>query len=56
MPDQVAKILTYPERVTTVKTNLMRQLILNGTNVHRSANSTTKGQRLQKVLGLLQSG
>jgi DNA-directed RNA polymerase III subunit RPC1 len=37
MPDQVAKILTYSERVTTVKTNLMRHLILNGTDVHPGA-------------------
>jgi DNA-directed RNA polymerase III subunit RPC1 len=38
VPDQVVKVLTYPERVTTANINLMRQLIRYGTDVHQGAN------------------
>jgi DNA-directed RNA polymerase III subunit RPC1 len=51
VPDRVAKILTYPERVTTANINLMRQLIRNGTEVHPGANYVQqKGSAFKKYL------
>jgi DNA-directed RNA polymerase III subunit RPC1 len=51
VPDRVAKILTYPERVTTANINLMRQLIRNGTDVHPGANYVQqKGSAFKKYL------
>ena len=38
VPVHVAKILSYPERVTKANINLMKQLIINGCNVHPGAN------------------
>lgn len=38
MPVHVARILTYPERVTQYNIDLMRQLIRNGCDVHPGAN------------------
>ncbi|CAN7998226.1 unnamed protein product, partial [Ixodes hexagonus] len=38
VPVHVAKILTYPERVTQHNLSLMRQLIRNGCDVHPGAN------------------
>ncbi|XP_068736318.1 DNA-directed RNA polymerase III subunit RPC1-like isoform X2 [Montipora capricornis] len=38
VPELVAKILTYPERVTEANMNLMKKLILNGADKHPGAN------------------
>ncbi len=38
VPEYIAKILTYPERVTPANINLMRELVLNGTDKHPGAN------------------
>ncbi|XP_054160182.1 DNA-directed RNA polymerase III subunit RPC1-like isoform X2 [Oppia nitens] len=38
VPEHIAKILTYPERVTPANIELMRQLVLNGTDLHPGAN------------------
>lgn len=37
VPEEVAKILTYPERVTEHNLPLMRQLVLNGPDMHPGA-------------------
>ena len=34
----VAKILTYPEKVTKTNMKLMKQLVINGANNHPGAN------------------
>ena len=38
VPEHIAKILTYPERVTPANIQLLRQLVLNGTDKHPGAN------------------
>ena len=38
VPEHIAKILTYPERVTPANIALMKQLVLNGTDKHPGAN------------------
>ncbi|XP_015764049.1 PREDICTED: DNA-directed RNA polymerase III subunit RPC1-like [Acropora digitifera] len=38
VPELVAKILTYPERVTEANMDLMKKLILNGADKHPGAN------------------
>ncbi|XP_013420118.1 DNA-directed RNA polymerase III subunit RPC1 isoform X2 [Lingula anatina] len=38
VPEHVAKILTYPERVNKANMNLMRKLVMNGCDVHPGAN------------------
>ncbi|KAK3708848.1 hypothetical protein QZH41_016279 [Actinostola sp. cb2023] len=38
VPIHVAKILTYPERVTSFNMELMKKLVLNGTDQHPGAN------------------
>ncbi len=38
VPVHVAKILTYPEKVTKANLKLMKQLVLNGCDVHPGAN------------------
>lgn len=38
VPEHVAKILTYPERVTPHNLSLMRRLVRNGCDVHPGAN------------------
>ncbi|XP_067133403.1 DNA-directed RNA polymerase III subunit RPC1 [Centruroides vittatus] len=38
VPEHVAKILTYPERVTKANIQLMKKLILNGCDIHPGAN------------------
>lgn len=51
VPDRVAKILTFPERVNTANINKMRQLIKNGTEVHPGANYVQqKGTAFKKYL------
>lgn len=51
VPDRVAKILTFPERVNTANIKKMRQLIKNGTEVHPGANYVQqKGTAFKKYL------
>lgn len=38
VPVHVAKILTYPEKVNRANLELMRKLVINGTDVHPGAN------------------
>src|SRR4051812_16492477 len=38
VPDRVAKILTYPERVFEHNINRLRQVVINGTEIHPGAN------------------
>ena len=38
VPEHIAKILTFPERVTKHNLNTMKQLVVNGTEVHPGAN------------------
>lgn len=38
VPLHIAKILTYPEKVTPANINLMKQLVLNGADKHPGAN------------------
>ncbi|XP_048242877.1 DNA-directed RNA polymerase III subunit RPC1-like [Haliotis rufescens] len=38
VPEHVAKILTYPEKVNRANIKLMKQLVLNGCEVHPGAN------------------
>ncbi|XP_064601918.1 DNA-directed RNA polymerase III subunit RPC1-like [Liolophura sinensis] len=38
VPVHVAKVLTYPEKVTKANINLMKQLVANGCDVHPGAN------------------
>ncbi|KAL0058555.1 DNA-directed RNA polymerase III subunit C1 (rpo31) [Marasmius tenuissimus] len=50
VPERVAKILTYPERVTTHNNESLRQAIRNGTDVHPGANyvSNDRGKKYLK--------
>ncbi|KAL1427574.1 hypothetical protein MTO96_017274 [Rhipicephalus appendiculatus] len=51
VPEHVAKILTYPERVTQHNIELMRQLIRNGCDVHPGANFLEcRGSGLKRYL------
>lgn len=43
VPDRVAKILTYPERVTAYNIERLRQAVANGPDVHPGANYLTAG-------------
>lgn len=38
VPMQIAKTLTYPERVTPSNMELMRKLVRNGPDIHPGAN------------------
>lgn len=42
VPDRVAKVLTYPEKVTRYNKQKLQRLILNGPNVHPGANYLQK--------------
>lgn len=42
VPDRVAKVLTYPERVTHYNKHKLQQLIINGPNIHPGANYLLK--------------
>jgi DNA-directed RNA polymerase III subunit RPC1 len=50
VPERVAKILTYPERVTTHNIDMLKQAIRNGTDVHPGANyvSNDRGKKYLK--------
>lgn len=51
VPVQIAKILTYPERVIRANIGLMRQLIINGPEVWPGANYVQqKGSVFKKFL------
>lgn len=43
VPERVAKILTYPERVTQHNIEGLRRAVLNGTDVHPGANFVSRG-------------
>ena len=43
VPERVAKILTYPERVTPFNIERLKQAVRNGTDVHPGANYVTQG-------------
>lgn len=42
VPDRVAKVLTYPEKVTRYNRQKLQQLLINGPNVHPGANYLLK--------------
>ncbi|AMD22835.1 HHR066Cp [Eremothecium sinecaudum] len=42
VPDRVAKVLTYPEKVTRYNKDKLQQLVINGPNVHPGANYLLK--------------
>lgn len=51
VPDRVAKILTFPERVNSANIQKLRQMIRNGTDVHPGANYVQqKGASFKKYL------
>jgi DNA-directed RNA polymerase III subunit RPC1 len=52
VPDRVAKILTFPERVNATNIKKLRDMIRNGTDVHPGANYVQqKGANFKKFLG-----
>lgn len=44
VPERVAKILTFPERVTAHNIEGLRQAVRNGTDVHPGANYVARGE------------
>jgi len=44
VPERVAKILTYPERVTIHNINNLKQAVRNGPDVHPGANFMARGE------------
>ncbi|XP_055844641.1 DNA-directed RNA polymerase III subunit RPC1 [Episyrphus balteatus] len=51
VPERVAKILTYPERVNPANIQKMKQLVKNGTNKHPGANYVQqRGSSFKKYL------
>ncbi|XP_013774384.1 DNA-directed RNA polymerase III subunit RPC1-like [Limulus polyphemus] len=51
VPEHVAKILTYPERVTKANIQLMKKLVINGCDAHPGANFIKqRGSSLKKFL------
>jgi DNA-directed RNA polymerase III subunit RPC1 len=43
VPERVAKILTYPERVTSFNIDRLRKAVRNGCDIHPGANYVTAG-------------
>jgi DNA-directed RNA polymerase III subunit RPC1 len=43
VPERVAKILTYPERVTQHNIEILKQAVRNGTEIHPGANFVAHG-------------
>ncbi|TFK43130.1 hypothetical protein BDQ12DRAFT_674453 [Crucibulum laeve] len=43
VPERVAKVLTYPERVTPHNIEMLRKAVRNGTDVHPGANFVARG-------------
>ena len=54
LPMHMAKILTYPEKVTTINYDRMRQLVLNGREVYPGATSVTKGETKIKLVSIFE--
>lgn len=51
VPVHIAKILTFPERVHPANKSLMKQLIINGPDVHPGANYVEqRGSKFKKYL------
>jgi DNA-directed RNA polymerase III subunit RPC1 len=51
VPERIAKILTYPEKVTNYNVEMLRQAVQNGCDVHPGANFvTTCSNGLKKYL------
>lgn len=51
VPDRVAKILTYPEKVNPSNIQKLRQMVRNGTDIHPGANYVQqKGANFKKYL------
>ena len=47
VPEYIAKILTFPERVTPANINYIKKLVLNGADIHPGANYIeTNGQKM----------
>ncbi|KAF8075932.1 hypothetical protein FPV67DRAFT_389261 [Lyophyllum atratum] len=44
VPERVAKVLTYPERVTPQNMEVLKQAIRNGTEIHPGANFFARGE------------
>ncbi|KAF9057391.1 hypothetical protein BJ165DRAFT_28479 [Panaeolus papilionaceus] len=44
VPERVAKVLTYPERVTSHNMEMLKQAIRNGPDVHPGANYVARGE------------
>ena len=44
VPERVAKILTYPERVTVHNINNLKQAVRNGPDIHPGANFVARGE------------
>lgn len=44
VPERVAKILTYPERVTPHNIESLKQAVRNGTEIHPGANFVARGE------------
>ncbi|KAJ7581109.1 hypothetical protein C8J56DRAFT_257225 [Mycena floridula] len=43
IPERVAKILTYPERVTSYNMEMLKRAVRNGTEIHPGANFVSRG-------------
>lgn len=50
VPERVAKILTYPERVHRHNIEKLKRLIVNGPEVHPGANFVQQGNGMKKFL------
>ena len=48
VPIHVAKVMTYPEKVTSANIELMRKLIVNGCDTHPGANFIVQPQSNMK--------
>ena len=44
VPIDVAKVMTYPEKVTKTNIDLMRQLVRNGCDIHPGADMIQNGE------------
>lgn len=50
VPERVAKILTYPERVTAHNIHGLKQAVRNGPDLHPGANYVSRGENNKKYL------
>ncbi|KAF8876261.1 hypothetical protein BD779DRAFT_1560988 [Infundibulicybe gibba] len=44
VPERVAKVLTYPERVTSHNMEMLKKAVRNGTEIHPGANFVARGE------------